>query len=209
MSVAYEQSPQISPNVYGIETEYSCMVTLPGSVIHEIVGSCHSVDAQLGLYQEPKEKGTASLSQRFMNVGLRNMGIYRNIGSGMMSNGARFYIDPSGPEYATPETSTAEEATHRMFDGDSVVLGIFEHLRKTDRIEGYQINRRIVDHNRTSRGIHLNTMTSLDEEPGHTTITNLATLNVVKGAIFGSGGLLIDEKVDQHFIILQDFLSLV
>jgi len=188
------RAPSIT--VHGVETEYSCMVTLPGDIVHEIVGSCHSVDSKLGLYVEPKLKGgTVSVPVTALTDGLESQGIQTNL-SGMLTNGGRFYIDPSGPEYASPETSTAEEAVHRTFDGDEIVLGIFEHMRKAGHVEGYQLNRRVVDHNRTSRGIHLNTSTCIDPDRDLTTYEELAlaTANVAKGAIFGSGGLLVNEE---------------
>lgn len=190
-----------SPTVYGIENEYSCMITLPGDVVHEIVGSCHSVDSELGLYQEPDNMGSEGFSDEEFEHALEEMGIVTSSG-GMLSNGGRLYIDPSGPEYAGPETTTAEEAVHRSFDGDEILAGAFDYLLEAGVIEGFQINRRIVDHNRSSRGVHLNTMTNLtpqDGTPGPGLIGWLATLNVAKGAIFGSGGLLIDEQGETSF----------
>ena len=188
-----------SPAVYGIETEYSCMITLPGNVVHEIVGSCHSVDMRLGLYQEPSEKGTADIHPEFIHNALKDMGIISN-SMGLLSNGGRLYIDPSGPEYATPETATAEDAVHRTFDGDHLVLSLFEHLRHKNFVEGYQINRRIVDHNRSSRGIHLNNLTQLeDKEPSPYVSLLLATTNIAKGALFGSGGLLLNEDGNTEY----------
>jgi hypothetical protein len=188
------------PNVYGIETEYSCLLTLPGDVIYEIVGTCHSVDAQLGLYVQPKSKGTEHITGVAITKASEEIGLYRT-STGMLSNGARLYIDPSGPEYATPETRTAEEAVHRTFDGDDILLALFGRLRESGVLEGFQVNRRIVDHNRSSRGIHLNTTTSLPagEKPAEYVRNALFTLNVVKGAIFGSGGLLVNKNGETHF----------
>jgi len=169
------------------------MLKLPGDVIHELVGSCHSIDAKIGLYQEPQAKGSSALTNKSLRMALASMGI-RNNPLGMLSNGGRFYIDPSGPEYATPETSSAEEAVIRSYDGDRILLGVFEYLRRESVLEGYQANRRIVDHNRTSRGIHLNTTTKLNNtQPSQSVRDWLATLNVAKGAMFGSGGLLRSE----------------
>ncbi len=183
-----------SPAVYGIETEYSCMITLPGDIVHEYVGQCHSVDAQLGLYQKPDKKGSDSIPATALDDALETMGIYRN-GRGMLSNGGRLYIDPSGPEYCTPETTTAQEAVLRTFEGDKILLGVFRQLREQGVVEGFQLNRRIVDHNRTSRGIHLNTLTSIsDKRPNDMVQEWLAALNVAKGAMFGSGGLLVNKK---------------
>lgn len=181
-----------SPTVYGIETEYSCMVTLPGNVVHEIVGRCHSVDAKLGLYKQPESKGSDGIESSTYSDALAKLEIQTTI-DGMLSNGARFYIDPNGPEYATAETRTAEEAVHRSYDGDSIVLNMFRHMRDTEMVEDFQINRRVVDHNRSSRGIHLNTTTALPaNEPSEYFKERLAALNVSKGALFGSGGLLVD-----------------
>lgn len=182
-----------SPAVYGIETEYSCMLRFPGDVVEEIVGSCHSPDTKLGLYVQPKKKGSDHIGDGAMNQALFQLGIERT-DWGMLSNGGRLYTDPSGPEYATPETRTAAGAVHRSFDGDEILYGVFNHLRGKGALEGFQINRRIVDHNRSSRGIHLNTTTSLPTEPDFLTVNYLATLNVAKGSMFGSGGLLLDSQ---------------
>lgn len=183
-----------SPAVYGVETEYSCLITLPGDVEHEIVGSCHSVDAQIGLYIEPESRGSSGIPDESISQAVQDMGIIRN-SSGMLSNGGRLYIDPSGPEYATPETTTAEDAVHRVFEGDKILLDLFAKLREGGIVKGYQINRRAVDHNRSSRGVHLNTLTKLsNKEPSEQVAMWLATLNVAKGSLFGSGGLLVDEE---------------
>lgn len=189
----------VSPAVYGVETEYSCMLTLPGEVVHEIVGSCHSVDVELGLYVEPTQKGSSALMDTDINAALAHQGILRNP-QGMLSNGARFYIDPSGPEYATAETASAEDAVLRVFEGDQIVLRFFDRLREQGIILGSQTNRKIVDHNRSSRGIHLNNLTKLtNKSPSMDVQRWLATLNVAKGALFGSGGLLVNEDGQTEF----------
>lgn len=185
-----------SPNVYGIETEYSCMLTLPGDVVYEVVGGCHSADAALGLFEAPKSNGMSGLCDPDSSLAeaLDSMGILKN-SAGMLSNGGRLYVDPSGPEYCTPETTTAEEAVHRTFDGDAILVSVFRKMQNKKLLEGFQVNRRVVDHNRSSRGIHLNTLTTIDpdhsESPPITTW--LGALNVAKGTIFGSGGLLVDD----------------
>lgn len=202
-----ERELGISPNVYGVETEYSCMAVLPGNVVYEYVGTCHSVDAKLGLYREPGQKGTSGLDHRVLADQLSRQGITRTDYGGMLSNGGRFYVDPSGPEYCTPETRTAEEAVMRSIDGDRIVLDVFKGLRQDGVLDSFQLNHRVVDHNRTSRGIHLNTVTNLGVDPDRSgdvpvkkdVVQHLAALNVAKGAIFGSGGLLIDEKGNTAF----------
>lgn len=188
----------ISPSVYGVETEYSCLVTMPGSMEHEIVGSCHSVDAKLGLFEQPK-KSPGGIYDSRISTALRELGVITG-SNGMLSNGGRLYMDPSGPEYATPETATAEDAVLRTFEGDRLVLGVFGELRKVGAIEGFQVNRRGVDHNRTSRGTHLNTTTKLNNKaPSDQVVMWLATLNVAKGSLFGSGGLLLDQDGNTAF----------
>lgn len=189
---------ELSPTVYGIETEYTCSVTYPGNEAGEIVGKCHSVDVELELFSEPAEGPMDK-----MNIGqyigaLDEMGIKANH-KGMLSNGGKFYNDVSGPEYCTPEFKTAEEAVHGTFDGDRIVIGFFETLRKSGQIDSYQLNRRIVDHNRTSRGVHINTTTDLGNDQLAIYARQIATLNIVKGAMFGSGGLLLDAKGRTEF----------
>ena len=187
-----------SPAIYGIETEYSCMIGFAGNITYELVGQCHSVDEQLGLYKEPESKGMEYVPEQSMKAALIAQGLYVNQ-NGMLSNGGRYYVDPSGPEYDTAEVTTAEEAVLRTFDGDAIVLAAFRFLQEEGAISSFQINRRVVDHNRSSRGIHLNTSTSLDLEPTPEVIAWLATLNLVKGAMFGSGGLLVDEMGETAF----------
>lgn len=188
-----------SPNVYGIETEYSCMITYPGNYIHELVGVCHGEDDQIELHDTPESKNVDNIPMRMIKGGLTKMGLHVNM-NGMLSNGGRFYIDPSGPEYCTPETATAEDVVHRTFDGDEVLFGVFRSLQERDIINSFQINRRIVDHNRSSRGVHLNTLTTVDYEELNLAQRNaIAALNVAKGALFGSGGLLLDEKGKTSF----------
>jgi hypothetical protein len=188
----------VSPTVYGIETEYSLLLNFPDDVVYEIVGECHSADAKLGLYKEPAKAGGRQIDKDEISKAVESLGI-RSTSSGMLSNGGRFYVDPSGPEYATPETTTAEEVVHRTFEGDRILTGVLDYLRKEDIIEVYQANRRIVDHNRTSRGIHLNTTTLIDDESHSRIYKRLALLNVAKGAIFGSGGLLVEEDGSTAF----------
>jgi hypothetical protein len=188
-----------SPSIYGIETEYSALLTFPGNLEFELAGSCHAADVELGLYNHPGNSGGSQFSDEQLNDATEAQGIYRNV-FGMLSNGGRFYIDPSGFEYDTPETTTAEEAAHQTFNGDRFMQHVLEYLRKEEYITSYQLNRRIVDHNRSSRGIHLNTVTRLiDDESSYTTVMALATLNVAKGALFGSGGLLLkDNNVTEY-----------
>jgi hypothetical protein len=187
-----------SETVYGIELEYSSMIGHNDGEPTEIVGSCHSIDEQIGLYMEPKRSGANTIPESVMTRMLQEQGIYRN-DNGMLSNGGRMYNDPSGIEYDTPETTTAAEAVLRSFDGDSIVFSAIKKLSERGFIGDYQLNRRIVDHNRSSRGVHLNHTTFLNEMPTPQVINALATLNVLKGALFGSGGLLIDEKGNTAF----------
>ena len=171
-----------SPNVYGIETEYSCMLIYPGNTVYEIVGGCHSADRELELFQQPRTRGISGLADpgETIATALTEMGIVANP-QGLLSNGGRLYLDPSGPEYCTPETASAEDAVMRSFEGDTILLGVFRWMQEQGYLESFQINRRVVDHNRTSRGIHLNTLTHTDPgSSGHPPITTwLGAVNVV------------------------------
>ncbi len=188
-------------NIYGVETEYSYTLTMPDTPAYEIVGSCHSKDTQLSLYEAPVENAFSDggvLGLRgALQFALMQYGLVWADG-GFVSNGGRFYFDPSGPEYSTPEARTAEEAVVRCFDGDTIILRAFAALRAEGIIESFQINRKAVDHNRTSRATHLNHLSLLTEEyPG--LIHTIAGINAVKGAMFGSGGLLLDEHGRTHY----------
>jgi proteasome accessory factor A len=183
---------KISPAVYGIETEYSCMVSLPEEGTHELVGACHSQDVQLGLYQQPKRSSMRQIRTLDVTEELLSMGIIRNPHE-MLSNGGRFYEDPSGFEYCTPETATAEEAVLRNFDGDKILIRVLRGLQEKGKIISFQANRHCVDHNRSSRGVHINNSTKLTATPSRDDIKALRTLNVIKGALFGSGGLLLNN----------------
>lgn len=188
-----------SPAVYGIETEYSCLITMPNDVQHELVGGCHSLDKALGLYAEPDSRGAGDISNIQMTEALEYLGLTRN-DFGMLSNGGRLYSDPSGPEYATPEAASAEDAVHRSFEGDKILFGAYRWLMDQGIVRNFQINRRVVDHNRTSRGVHLNTLTKMTKrDPSKPVALWLATLNVAKGALFGSGGLLMNESGETEY----------
>ncbi|MCA9344676.1 proteasome accessory factor PafA2 family protein [Candidatus Saccharibacteria bacterium] len=201
------QEYEPTPNVFGIETEYSCLIGFPNEEdpskdkYYELVGECHAADAVDLLGYEPSRSGVEEIEDELIQPVLKNMGLYRIIGYGLLSNGGRLYEDPSGLEYCTPETRTAQEAVLRCFDGDEIVLNLLEGLRRNEVITGYQVNRRIVDHNRTTRGVHLNTTTSNDIDCIKNSYHQdaVATLNIVKGAIFGSGGLLINSDGETEF----------
>ena len=187
---------EVSPAVCGIETEYSLLLTMPDDREYEIVGSCHSLDpeARVKLNVMPDVAGGNQLDDEsyISSLAQSDLAVDSN---GFLSNGARVYLDPSGPAYATPETTTAQEAVLRSFDGDQIVFEVFRNLQKMELIKQFQLNRKIVDHNRTSRGVHLNTLTNLQyryENP--CTRLALATLNIAKGALFGSGGLLLNSE---------------
>lgn len=193
-------SNRVSPVVYGIETEYSHMIGRAGGEIREIVGACHSQDVGLGLYEAPDDPGTEGITGREWVDAAESVGLQMN-NEGMLSNGGKFYLDVSGVEYCTPETTTAEEAVVRSFDGDEIVLAIMKNLCDEEVIASAQINRRIVDHNRQSRGVHLNTATKLkySDDDVDEFVARLAAMNVAKGSIFGSGGLLVDERGNTNF----------
>jgi hypothetical protein len=185
----------VSPTVYGIETECSYTLTLPDNITPKLKNMCRAVYVQLGLDREPDDMEDYQF--RHIREALGLMGIYSNY-AGMLTNGGRLYLEPSGLEYDTPETLTAAETVDYYFDGDAIVLGIFEYFCRQGVLKDYQLNRRAVDYTRSSRGIHLNTCTQLKATPA--TVEQLAALNVVKGAIFGSGGLLVDEdgRMEYH-----------
>ncbi len=199
-----------SPNVYGIETEYNCLIGFPitsdpsQDEYYELVGECHSVDGFAGdsLRSTANFSGSGSLTNQEINNELARIGLVRSDRYSLLSNGGRLYTDESGLEYCTPETRTAEEAVLRCFDGDTIMLSLLEGLRRSEVIRGYQVNRRIVDHNRQTRGIHLNNNADksivYDGRLVETTLL-LATLNVAKGAIFGSGGLLINSEGETEY----------
>jgi Pup amidohydrolase len=192
------REPIFGPTVYGIEHEYSVTISVPGEITHEIVGACDEIGSFMDLGYEPRSSSMDHISNEHFTDALYSMGIFNN-GTGMLSNGGRFYIDTSGPEYCTPETTTASEAVLRTFDGDKIVLNIFNYLKKNDVIESFQLNRKIVDHTRSSRGVHINTSTSLQREPDIELIEAFSTLNAAKGSLFGSGGLLLNQDGEKEF----------
>ncbi len=190
----------LKQNIYGIENEYTCLVVLPNENTSELVGVCHGSGPYdyVELLEEPEDNTFSSIPKDELAYAIESTGLYANY-SGMLSNGGKLYADPSGPEYATPETTTAEEAVHRSFDGDEILFRVFRSLQKSEIIESFQINRRCTDHNRTSRGVHLNVGSSLGENPNEQTVHALSTLNIAKGAIFGSGGLLLNDEGGTDF----------
>jgi len=193
---------KLHPAVYGIEHEYSHLLESPGSSNVERVGSCHSADVELGLYIEPDEVSAAKFNPLTLYLVSEALGLTRNR-HGMLSNGGRLYVDLGNIEYCTPETTTAEEATVRSFDGDKIVLDMLGQFRENGLLENFQLNRRLLNHRGgASRGVHLNTCTTIKAETGtryEEFRHRLATLNVVKGSMFGSGGLMVDEQGVTNF----------
>ena len=189
----------LSPEVYGIEDERTMLVTRQGETSVETVGSCHSPDVKLGLYQEPESAPVNGSEVSTMRHGLRAIGVDSDP-AGHLSNGGRYYMDPSGPEYATAEHRSAEGAVHASFIGD-VLHGLACQALIDDsesNVIAVQNNRANVDHAGTSRGVHQNTVTTLAElDEGE--IQVLAMLNVAKAALVGSGGLLVDGDGQTHF----------
>ncbi len=184
-----------TPNIYGIETEYSALLTFKSGEVHELVGACHSADDQIALLKEPEKPGGHEIPAGAIALALMESGLIATK-SGYLSNGARLYLDPSGFEYATAETTTAKDAVLRSFEGDKILLGVLRRLvEDNDVLESYQVNRKAVDHNRVSRGVHLNTLTDISSTASTLPPITvwLGALNVAKGALFGSGGLLLDE----------------
>lgn len=198
MNSEYIPRNEHSPTVYGVEQEYSLTATEPNGTSFELVGQCHSIDSELDLYESPRTGSIDGVESYQYQEALNHAGLDIN-DAGFLSNGGRFYIDPSGPEYCTPETTTAAEAVLRTFDGDRIVFGILRQLQKTGSIESFQLNRKIVDHNRSSRGVHINTASSHPSETSREFIEALSALNVAKGSMFGSGGLLVNKKQETEF----------
>lgn len=184
-----------SPNVYGIETEYSCLLILDDETTCELVGACHSVDEAVGVGIESSGPSSEYIPVEQFDRALTRAGLRGNE-YGLLSNGGRLYQDPSGYEYATPETTTAREAVLRSFEGDRVLTMVLSGLMKSGVIRSYQLNRHGVDHNQVSRGVHLNTSTTLSPEDStdDEVVKRFGALNVAKGALFGAGGLLISDQ---------------
>jgi len=188
MNINPEQLP-----VIGIETEITCLVTLPGDLVFENIGSCHGADRYNDLPADTPCSNAFEkvLTKDILATSLGNIGI-KSTDEGMLSNGGRMYIDPSGLEYATPETLTAEEAVHRVFDGDRIAYLLMRDLQERGLVDSFQLNRRAVDHNGTSRGVHTNLTVDTYFNPEITGYESLVSLAVAKGSMFGSGGLIVN-----------------
>jgi len=192
----------IHPNVYGIETEYSHIIEGRNGTISEVVGICHSADPSLDRETAPQATGADDVADAEWAQALRQIGLFVNENC-MLSNGGRFYVDESGVEYATPETTTAADAVVRSLDGDKIVANVLHYLTEHNVLRSFQLNRRNVDHNQQSRGVHINTATTIDDddevERMRRLLPCLITLNVAKGALFGSGGLLLNGHGETEY----------
>jgi|GEM_PF-2388027 proteasome accessory factor A len=188
---------ELSPTVYGIETEYTGYISMPDNNSFELVGACH--DKNDGWIPAVPRDGTAkNLTDYDINEAVDMTGV-KHFGD-FLANGGRFYVDVSGFEYATAETTSAEEAVHRSFDGDQFVLSVLTNLLKNDVIGSFQLNRRCADHIGTTRGIHLNVPILSERRFDHPDAINaFAALNVAKGALFGAGGLMLDIHGETAF----------
>lgn len=184
-----------SPNIYGIETEYSLDLVWKDGYIPNLVGVCHGENAEIPISPYDLDDDEIEFDEHIA-AGLEQQGIgFTKLF--YLTNGGRLYDDISGPEYCTPETTTAKEAVLRSFDGDRIMLDILANMHLRGVITSSQLNRKIVDHVGSSRGVHINTQIFAEAQ---TTKGNRAELvgvsaaaSVAKAAVCGSGGLLVDQ----------------
>jgi hypothetical protein len=188
----------LPPIIYGIETEYTGTIGFRYDDTSELVGACHG----------PKQQREVPLvsNSSFENIddgayvtALEEQGITRSERNEMLSNGGRFYIDHSGAEYCTPETTSAEEVVHRTFDGDRLVLGVLASLREEGHIISSQLNRKSVDHSGSSRGIHHNHAITYIPDcdtywKRNDVVDAHVSIEISKAVIAGAGGLLVDSE---------------
>lgn len=185
------------PTLYGIETEYSHHILFGDQLTLEVVGGCHAKNSTtLDEHFSVEELDYEFASPDAETLAAMGLTMTQD---GYLTNGGRLYIDPSGLEYATPEVRTAEEAVHRMFDADELIFRYFRRLQNAGQLESFQVNRRIVDHDGSSRGIHINTASN-KQNIEYDQVKILASLNIAKAGLLGSGGLLVDEDTGEtHF----------
>ncbi len=185
---------EVTPNTYGIEVEYSSFINLPNDKPSNFTGTCHQNTESPQIFDRLDSPPTDNISSESICRALEQLGITSH--ESFLSNGARLYLDASGFEYATPETTTAEEAVLRSYDGDNIIYRVLGKMLLADEIGSFQLNRKSVDHSGSARGIHLNT-TTMQQPRTYKTPEELVrlhqTLNVAKGAMFGAGGLIVSQ----------------
>lgn len=193
------QKLPVSPNLFAVESEHmhDIRYNVPrgsGDVLEADNVGCHTGGTLT--FDEPDVHPLRDVAYANMGEALAELGIDRK--NTFLSNGGRLYKDPSGLETATAESVTAAEATLRSLDESWLVEKLFGLLLQKDIIAGYDVNRKAVDHFGLSRGIHLNTSMNPEfmQSSANTVrfINTFTLLNIAKGALFGSGGLMISRQ---------------
>jgi hypothetical protein len=187
-----------SPGLFGIEFEHmhNAELNVPQGSSSLVTDNfaCHTAGA--ASLQEPEINPIRDAIYSKINEALESLGIASK--NTFLSNGGRLYRDPSGLETATAETTTAAEATLRSLDESWLVYKLLGYLQQKDVIASFSVNRKAVDHSGFSRGIHLNTCIQtefMQSTENETRFVNMFTLlNLAKGAMFGSGGLVISRQ---------------
>jgi proteasome accessory factor A len=111
--------------------------------------------------------------------------------NGMLSNGARFYLDLEHFEYATPEESTIAGAVLREFAGERIVMRALGRLvqNPASELSSAYLRKRVIDDAGTTWGYHINLLASaVDIEHVNDDTMHLLALHIATSQpIIGSG----------------------
>ncbi len=155
------------------------------------------IETEYGLSYETSEKFRSMYSRLPYDDGIEVLPferlpreVDRSSGLGMLSNGARYYMDiGTHPEYSTPEAATFREVVAHDLAGERIVFQSFEKMREEGLLEEFRLNKRVVDMQELYWGRHENYLVSRGLDPDTQIIPQMA-LHLATRSIWAGAGMV-------------------
>lgn len=181
---------EVLPRITGTEMEWPIFIKLP-----------HDPD-----YRRFDGKRAEAVIKKYCPPGIARV-------SSMLSNGARYYLDPGGYflEYATPEDTSFWGTVTNEIAGERLVYSSLARAQRNRLFHDFKIYKRVVDDELHTWGYHMNFASPADKftiDEKHLSLIglHLATQNIYAGA----GTLFPDPQQPgkMRFSIAQKVLNL-
>ncbi len=127
-------------------------------------------------------------------------GIHRTNKRGMLSNGARVYIDIGAhPEFSTAEAATFKDVIAQDLAGERIIFQSFQRMAERGMLKSFQLNKRVADMCGTYWGRHENYLVprTLDT---NTEIVPQVALHLATRSIWAGAGML---RPDSEYVMAQ------
>jgi proteasome accessory factor PafA2 len=122
------------PKVCGIETEYGILHRGTGGEANPITASSLLINAYINTHQRRfgwdfEDESPGNDARGFSKEGSLPPEIETHLVNTVLTNGARYYVDHAHPEYSSPESRTALEATLYDKAGEAVISDSMSAVR--------------------------------------------------------------------------------